>query len=122
MWLFLVAAGKALWAFVTKPSNLVIGALIGLGCLIYGFAKGYDFADDWWKATIARERAQQEEALREADEKTFKIIDRYETEKGERDARIQKLLAELQADGTLKRGALSPRIVRAINRALSGRP
>lgn len=89
---------------------------------VLSWCQGKDYADERWTARLAAERAGQEQALREADEATFKIIDRYETEKGERDARIQKLLAELQADGTLKRGALSPRIVRAINRALSGRP
>lgn len=84
-----------------------------------GFCKGDDYRDRAWRATIARERAQQEQALREADERLFAILERLNRDKEKRDVRIAELAAKLENLPRLKRGCLSPDVVRAINRALS---
>jgi len=84
-----------------------------------GFCKGDDYRDRAWRATIAKERARQEQALREADERLFVVLERLNRDKEKRDVRIAELAAKLEKLPRLKRGCLGPDVVRAINRALS---
>ena len=84
-----------------------------------GFCKGDDYRDRAWRVAIAKERAQQEQALREADERLFAVLERLNRDKEKRDARIAELAAKLEKLPRLKRGCLGPDVVRAINRALS---
>lgn len=84
-----------------------------------GFCKGDDYRDRAWRAVIARERAQQEQALREADARLFTVLERLNRDKENRDARIAELAPQLEKMPRLKRGCLGPDVVRAINRALS---
>ena len=84
-----------------------------------GFCKGDDYRDRAWRAAIARERAQQERALREADERLFAVLERLDRDKEKRDARIAELVAKMAKTPRLKRGCLGPDVVRSINRALS---
>lgn len=84
-----------------------------------GFCKGDDYRDRAWRAAIAKERAQQEQALREADERLLAVLERLNRDKEKRDARIAELAAKLEKRPRLKRACLGPDVVRAINRALS---
>ena len=84
-----------------------------------GFCKGDDYRDHAWRVAIAKERARQEQALREADERLFTVLERLDRDKEKRDARIAELVANLEKRPRLKRGCLGPDVVRAINRALS---
>jgi hypothetical protein len=84
-----------------------------------GFCKGDAYRDNAWRAVIAKERAQQEQALRKADERLLVILERLTRDKEKRDARIAELVAKLDKMPRLKRGCLGPDVVRAINRALS---
>lgn len=105
-----------------KPfANPMTWPALGLVAVL-SWCQGKDYADERWQARLAAARAAQEQALREADEETFRVIDRLVKDKEDRNARIEELLGKLKSDGSLNRGALSPDVVRAINRALSGRP
>jgi hypothetical protein len=84
-----------------------------------GFCKGDDYRDRAWRLAIAKERAQQEQTLREADARLFAVLERLDRDKEKRDARIAGLVAKLEKRPRLKRGCLGPDVVRAINRALS---
>ncbi len=84
-----------------------------------GFCKGDDYRDRAWRAMIAKERALQEQALREADARLFVVLERLNRDKEKRDVRIAELVAKMEKLPRLKRGCLGPDVVRAINRALS---
>lgn len=84
-----------------------------------GFCKGDDYRDRAWRGVIAKERARQEQALREADAHLFTVLERLNREKENRDARIAELVVQVEKLPRLKRGCLGPDVVRAINRALS---
>lgn len=113
-----VAIGSVFWGCVKPFANPMTWPALALVFGV-GFCKGDGYRDRQWVALVKAERAAQEQKLREADEAAFKVIEKLVTEKEERDARINELLAKLPTDPKLKRGCLSPDSVRAINRALS---
>lgn len=112
------ALGLVIWGCIKPFGNpMTWPALL----LVFGvgFCKGDAYRDRQWVALVKAERAAQEQKLREADEAAFKAIEKLATEKEQRDARIAELSEKLKTNPVLKRGCLSPDVVRAINRALS---
>lgn len=112
------AIGAVIGECVKPFANPMTWPALGLVAVL-GWCQGKDYSDERWRAWLIAERAKQEQALREADERGFRIIDRLNAEKEKRDARIAELLAKLSSDPKYKRACLGPDVVRAINRALS---
>ena len=74
---------------LTWPTLLLVFGL--------GFCKGDAYRDRAWRAVIARERAAQEAALREADARLFTVLERLNRDKENRDARIAATTTEILA-------------------------
>jgi len=110
--------GMGLGACLKPLANPMTWPALALAATL-GFCKGDDYRDRTWRTAIAKERSTQEQKLREADKRLFAVLERLNRDKEKRDARIAKLVKDLGRKPQLKRGCLSPDVVRAINRALS---
>lgn len=114
--------GKTLFSFALKPSNW---AILGVACMLtYGTAwfKGKWHQDRVWVARIEAEKEKQAQIVFREDNKALaankKLLDELEA----RDAQINELLGEADADANAARPALGIDSVQRINRGRARQP
>lgn len=99
--------------------RLFVGAvaLVGIGFVTLKiYNAGYASADAKWTALVEKERRDQEKAVREAGEDAWRAIDKLITELENRNALIEKLNAEGDADPDAASGGITADSVQRINR------
>lgn len=110
--------------FKAIPAQVWIAlAVLGALAAMYHHAwnAGYAAADAKWQAIVRQEREDQEKAIREAGEESFRVIDHLISELEERNALIDQLNAEGDTDPDAASGGISADSVRRINRSRKAR-